>query len=203
MGRKVTIYLTDAEFSMLEKICQQDGHQNMTKVLKQSLVQMFEGAYLTRPHKDELGNLVHEPYLFTDQRQIEEASEEDLQDLGAKRWKCPKCGRFKLIPDEEVMAKWSDDKLEEKGLKKWRCPECGKMHIAGMNELIILESEEDRKKRELEQKKAAAKAEADKMIESLNPADELAKNISDTLSKGFMAPSPGELIKNKLGVRSK
>lgn len=179
MGKKITLYLTDAEYEKMKMICDHDHVPlNQARTLKRALVAMFDNCFSGLGHVDGAGKpAAHGDFVMTEQSFIENSPEEKFAEEGTKRLKCPKCGRIKVIPDEETMAKWTDDKLKDHGLRKWRCPECGKFHLAGINEIVITESPEDKKKREekqrmekdLQEKKAKARAEADKMMKTILP----------------------------------
>ena len=46
MGKRITLYLTQTELDMIEKICARDGvGPNMSSTLKQGLVKMFENCF--------------------------------------------------------------------------------------------------------------------------------------------------------------
>ena len=52
MGKRITLYLTDAELKMITDICAKDGvGPNMSKTLKMGLLKMFEGCFVAVGHK--------------------------------------------------------------------------------------------------------------------------------------------------------
>ena len=48
MGKKITVYLTDSEMEMLEKLCSDQPIPNQSRIIKKALKAMFDGGLLLK-----------------------------------------------------------------------------------------------------------------------------------------------------------
>lgn len=76
MGKRITLYLTDDELVMIEKICAKDGEgPNMSRTLKAGLLKMFESCrFLGGPEHTP----PHEPSFITEEAIVEQIAEKRI-----------------------------------------------------------------------------------------------------------------------------
>ena len=104
MGKRITLYLTQTELDMIEKICAKDGvGPNMSSTLKQGLAAMFKDCFSLGGSDHQTP---HEPRFVTKEFIREESAreraiamtDEDLAKEGLKKGKCPHCGTLQAMP---------------------------------------------------------------------------------------------------------